>query len=489
MKNEALLCEIVSHSISVLGLGISNLPLIEFLLREGARDIVARDKKPFDQLDARVRALAEKGVRFVTGEGYLEGIEEATVFRSPGIRPDIPELLACRARSALVTSEMELFLALTEAKTLAVTGSDGKTTTTTLSHLMLSEAQVGGHVYCGGNIGTPLLPLVREMTERDFAVLELSSFQLMQMKEKVSSAVITNITPNHLNWHKGYAEYIEAKACVLPPIGHRIVLNAKNAETANLARRTADTHERVLFSADMPYSDMHARFGSATYYYVQDGYVVRTDREGRTEALLDTSSIRLRGRYNIENYMAASALTEPYVTAEDVRAVAERFTGVRHRLEFVSTVRGVSYYNSSIDSSPLRTCSTLSALTETPIVICGGAAKGLTFESLAEPLLTRTKALVLLGATAQEIYRCVTQSPLYDAERYRILRADSMEEAVTLAASIAEYGDTVLLSPACTSFDMYRNFEARGDHFCALALALDDDERDVRIYKNKGEIS
>ncbi len=486
MRNEALLKDIVSHSVSVLGLGISNLPLIEFLLREGAGEIVARDKKPFDQLDARVQALAEKGVRFRVGDAYLEDIEEQTVFRSPGIRPDIPELEACRLRGKRVTSEMELFLALTEAKTLAVTGSDGKTTTTTLSQLLLSEEakRTGGahRVFCGGNIGTPLLPLVREMTQEDFAVLELSSFQLMQMKEKVSSAVITNITPNHLNWHKDYAEYIEAKAYILPPCGARIVLNARNAETARIAREVEKTHERILFSADMPYSDMHARFGAATYYYVQDGYVVRTDREGKTEALLDTSSIRLRGRYNIENYMAAAALTEPYVSAESLRSVAESFTGVRHRLEFVKTVRGVSYYNSSIDSSPLRTCATLSALTETPIVICGGAAKGLSFESLAEPLLTKTKALVLLGATSDEIARCVVQSPLYDEESYHILRADSMEEAVTLAASCAEHGDTVLLSPACTSFDMYRNFEARGDHFCETVRSLDDGD-DVRIYQ------
>ena len=484
MRNEALLKEIVRHSISVLGLGISNLPLIEFLLAEGAHDIVARDKKPFDQLDARVAALKARGVRFVTGDAYLDGIGEPTVFRSPGIRPDIPALEACRREGARVTSEMELFLALTEAKTLAVTGSDGKTTTTTLTHLLLceqSEREGGGRVFCGGNIGTPLLPLVREMTARDFAVLELSSFQLMQMKEKVHSAAITNITPNHLNWHKDYEEYIAAKREILPSEG-RVVLNAKNPETARIAKETARTHERVLFSAQMPYSDMHARFGRATYYYLQDGYVVRTDAGGHTEALLDTASIRLRGTYNIENYMAAAALTEPYVSKAVLGAVAERFTGVRHRLEFVRCVRGVSYYNSSIDSSPLRTCATLSALTETPIVICGGASKGLSFESLAEPLLTRTKALVLVGVTSEEIARCVKQSPLYDEENYRILRAGSMEEAVTLAASIAEHGDTVLLSPACTSFDMYKNFEARGDHFCEIVSSLDD-EGDVRIYQ------
>lgn len=210
----------------VLGIGVSNLPLVDFLLQCGVL-VTVRDRKSEEQLGNLPKDLKAKGVSLITGEHYLNDLEGDYIFRSPGIRPDLPEILMGVAKGALLTSEMELFFALCKAKTLAVTGSDGKTTTTTLVSLLLKEA--GHRVYVGGNIGSPLLPLVNEMTEEDFAVLELSSFQLMTLRQSAEIAAVTNLSPNHLDWHRSMEEYIEAKTNIFVHKENRIlVLNADN---------------------------------------------------------------------------------------------------------------------------------------------------------------------------------------------------------------------------------------------------------------------
>lgn len=478
MHNKEKLDRILSGTVAVLGLGISNLPLLEFLLKKGAKSISARDQKPFEALPEEVRALKDKGVSFVLGEGYTEGITEDTVFRSPGIRPDLPALEAVRRRGGCVTSEMELFFELCPATVLGITGSDGKTTTTTLTARLLSmqaEAEGGAfRVFLGGNIGTPLLPRVDEMTERDFAVVELSSFQLMSFKRAPDRAVVTNITPNHLNWHKDYAEYIEAKKRILPARPSALVLNADNKETAAIARALSGTNgeERpILFSSRRSYSDLHARFGEGRYLYLQDGHIVYTEGS-RTLSLLRVADIKIPGRHNVENYMAAAALTMPFVKNEALRRLAPAFLGVAHRLQFVRTVNGVRYYNSSIDSSPNRTRASLLALEEKPIVICGGAAKGLSFASLADTLITYAKAVVLTGATARAIEAELRANPLFDEKELPLCLVPDFRGAVLSAAEMAKAGDTVLLSPACTSFDAFRNFEERGEVFCRIVSEI-----------------
>ncbi len=474
------LSEILAAPIAVVGLGISNLPLLRYLLDHGAVSVTARDKKEFDALPDAVKQLEARGVRFVCGEDYLTDLTEKTVFRSPGIRPDIPAFAEARAQGSHVTSEMQLFFDLCPATVIGITGSDGKTTTTTLTYLLLAEeSKAQGdafRVFCGGNIGTPLLPLVDDMTDKDFAVVELSSFQLQDMHTAPTCAAVTNVTPNHLNWHTDYEEYKQAKRRILPPNGVT-VLNADNPVTADMAQ-TAE--QSVLFSSTRPYSDLHARFGDGHYVYVQNGYIVYT-HGGVSEALLRASDILIPGRHNIENYMTAAALTYPYVRRSVLQHVAATFTGVRHRLEHVRTVDGVRYYNSSIDSSPNRTRASLLALEQRPIVICGGAAKGITFEVLAETLITHAKAVVLTGATAALIMNELRQNPFFDGDELPVYLVPDFREAVLKAAACAEEGDIVLLSPACTSFDAFRNFEERGDTFRAIVEEMPDEH--VKIYK------
>ncbi len=471
---------LLSSTIAVVGLGISNLPLLQYLLDHGAVSITARDKKEFDSLPDAVKKLKDQGVQFICGDAYLENLTEKTIFRSPGIRPDVPAFAAAAEQGSQITSEMQLFFDLCPATIIGITGSDGKTTTTTLTHLLLTEeakAQEGAfRVYCGGNIGTPLLPLVDEMTERDFAVVELSSFQLQDMKSTPARAAVTNVTPNHLNWHTDYEEYKEAKRHILPASG-LTVLNADNPVTAEMTKEVA---RPLLFSSTMPYSDLHARFGEGHYIYLQNGYIVYT-HDGISEALLRTADILIPGRHNIENYMTAAALTYPYVRRRILQSVAANFTGVRHRLEHIRTVDGVRYYNSSIDSSPNRTRASLLALEQRPVIICGGAAKGITFEVLADALITHAKTVVLTGATAEQIEEELRKNPFFDEEELPVYRVPDFEGAVLKAAACAEAGDIVLLSPACTSFDAFKNFEERGDTFRAIIEAMPEER--VKIYK------
>lgn len=471
MRNQDILNDMIASPIAVLGLGISNLPLILFLLDHGAKQITARDKKAFDALAPAVKALADRGVRFVCGDHYMEELTEKTVFRSPGIYPFSEALEKVRANGGRITSEMQLFFDLCPATILGITGSDGKTTTTTLTYKLLQkESERRGNafkVYCGGNIGTPLLPYVDEMTENDFAVVELSSFQLQDMTSAPAHSIVTNVTPNHLNWHKDYNEYIEAKKHIFPHKGVT-VLNADNPVTRAMAD---EVDHPVLFSSTLPYSDLHARYGEREYLYLQNGHIIYT-YGGQSKALLDVSKIRVAGRHNVENFMAAAALTLSFIDNSVLRALAPEFCGVRHRLEFVRERGGVKYYNSSIDSSPNRTRVTLEALTERPIVICGGAAKGLTFEMLADSLVSHAKAVVLTGATAEMIETELLRHPLYDEENLPIIRRSDFREAVLAAAEIGRVGDTVLLSPACTSYDAFNNFEERGDTFIEIVRSL-----------------
>lgn len=470
---------------AVLGLGISNLPLIDTLLAEGAH-VCARDAKSREALGAVACDLEARGVRLIAGETYLDDLTEQVIFRSPGIRPDIPPIADAVARGAILSSEMELFMARTRTPMLAITGSDGKTTTTNLAHLLLKTQfdrdDAARHVYMGGNVGKPLLPDAPHMTEDDLAVAELSSFQLFTMRRSPMRAVITNITPNHLNWHTDMEEYIAAKCniCLHSGIEH-VTLNAENDVTAALARR-------LMAQSDVPLT----LFSSVKHHYADifpapragcTAIFCRDDGDGQGEVLyfsdgeydmpiLPVSHIRLPGRHNIENYMAAISLTRGYITPEVIDEVATTFPGVEHRLERVRELNGVTYYNSSIDSSPSRTVAALSALTSRPIVICGGRDKHVPFTPLAEALCARAKAVVLTGEAAAQIREALLACPAYDAARLPIHHEPRFDDAVLLAHALATRGDTVLLSPACTSFDAFRNFEERGARFKQLINGL-----------------
>lgn len=433
--------------IDVIGAGISNMPLIRLLASLGA-DLTVRDMRRPD-CAAELEAL---GARTVFGEGYLDGLSGEVIFRTPGLLPTAPRLCEAAGRGVEVTSEMELFFELCPCKIIGITGSDGKTTTSTLIFKMLENA--GKRVFLGGNIGAPLLPRIPEMTPGDIAVVELSSFQLMDMRRSPDIAVVTNVAPNHLDKHKDMAEYITAKKNIFAHQDKNglLVVNYENEVTRAYASSAKGSS---LF------------FSSKTY--LKDGVCLR---EGEIclfgDPVLRASDIALPGVHNLENYMAAIGAVHGLVTKQDIETVAKTFGGVEHRCEFVRELRGVKYYNSSIDSSPTRTIAALSAFKQKVILIAGGYDKRIPFEPLGKPLADKAKRLILTGPTAQKI----ADTALSAGGDMPIDFCAGLEEAVRLAAGVSRPGDIVLLSPACASFDAFKNFEERGNAFKFAVSAL-----------------
>ena len=459
--------QVFSKKCTVVGLGISNLPLIDFLLAHGVY-VTARDHKNAEELGELPASLEKKGVTCFLGEDYLKNITEDVIFRSPGLRPDVPELSEAVARGAEVLSEMELFFELCPAKIVGITGSDGKTTTTTLTGKFLAvECSLrGGKTFVGGNNGVPLISCVEEMTEQDFAVLELSSFQLFDLTRSAYRAAITNLSPNHLNWHLDMEEYCRAKTNIFRHSQNvALVTNAENAEALRWA---ADCPSPVmLFSSKRDAVDFPDHTGGSIC--VRDGWVTVIEN-GVSHPMVRVEDIVLRGRHNLENYMAAIGATFGLVSPESVQEIAKTFKGVEHRMEYVRTVDGVRFYNSSIDSTPTRTIAVLSSLGEELIVICGGADKGVGFEPLAKILVERAKIVVLTGRTRQKIYDALMAE---NAQMPILIEAD-FKKAILLARSQAKSGDTVVLSPACTSFDAFRNFEERGETFRRIVWEFEE---------------
>ncbi|MBQ8351139.1 MAG: UDP-N-acetylmuramoyl-L-alanine--D-glutamate ligase [Clostridia bacterium] len=431
----------------LLGFGISNQTLLEFLLSKGFL-ITVRDKRPIDRPD-----LVARGVRFFSGDGYLDELFEDYLFRSPGLRPDHPTIRAALSRGAILSGEYDLFASLCPATLLGVTGSDGKTTTTTIAGQMLRAA--GRGVFVGGNIGRPLIADLAAIRKEDMALAELSSFQLMTAPRPPHRAVITNLTENHLNWHRDMQEYAKAKENILGPATHAI-LNADNAYTAAIAGRRAD---KTVFSATKSSRTLQATFGACHTVTVENGMVAYDGK-----SLFPVRDIRLPGRHNVENYLAAIGLVFPYVHAAAIQEVARSFSGVRHRMECLGKVHGVTYYNSSIDSTPSRTAATLAALGAKPILLCGGADKGLSLAPLREAVKTHAAAVLLFGAARGALQAALDDLPL-PIESYAHMR-----EAAMRAKELARPGDCVLLSPACTSFDEFQNFEERGEAFCRAIM-------------------
>lgn len=431
--------ELKGKSVAVLGAGISNRPLIPMFADAGAKVTVCDKNIDLN----REEISGGREVSFQLGEDYLEGLCQDILLRSPGLRWDLPQLQRAVAGGSTLTSEMELFMEFCPARIIGITGSDGKTTTSTLISLMLQEQ--GLHCHLGGNIGTPLLPKIDEISPEDWAVLELSSFQLHTMRNSPQIAVITNLSPNHLDIHKSYEEYIEAKTNIFTHQTGRdvVVLNADNQVTAALGMQAKGD---VRFFSRKRKGDV----------YEKDGLIY-----AQGEPVLYTDEILIPGGHNIENYMAAIGATLGLVSSETIRKVAKTFGGVEHRIEFVRKVKGVSYYNSSIDSSPNRSKATLSVFPQKVIMIAGGKDKGIPYDDLGPVIGEHVKHLILIGATSDKIEgavkQCGAQVPIYRCETY--------EQAVNTGARLAEEGDIVVLSPASTSFDMFRNFEERGNTF------------------------
>ena len=448
---ESYFTSLQGKNIVVLGLGVSNRPLVRLLLRYGCT-VTGCDKTPYEKLDQEVLELERQGCRLQTGESYLDNLAADLVFRTPGMHPENPALVGLRQNGAQVTSEMEVFFELCPCTILAVTGSDGKTTTTTLISEMLKAA--GKTVWLGGNIGTPLLPILDEIKVTDFAVVELSSFQLMDMRRSPHVAVVTNLAPNHLDVHKDMDEYVEAKKNLFrfQMADDVLVINADNDITADFKGNGS--------------TRAFSRKGTANVCLSDDIIC----RDG--VAVLDTKDIVIPGVHNVENYMAAILAVEGLVEDEIIRKVARSFGGVEHRIELVRVKDGVKYYNDSIASSPSRTIAGLNSFNEKVLLIAGGYDKHIPYDVLGPVICSHVKRLYVNGATAGQIRAAVENAPEYAPGNPEIIDCGDFTTAVRSAASDAKAGDIVLMSPASAAFDQFKNFMVRGDYFKKLIKEL-----------------
>ena len=439
--------------ILVLGLGVSNRPLVRMLLAYGC-DVTGCDKTPREQFDDELRELEAFGCKMKVGPGYLDDLSAELVFRTPGMHPNLPALRALREQGAEVTSEMEVFFELCPCTILAVTGSDGKTTTTTLISEMLKAS--GKRVWLGGNIGTPLLPLIDQIQETDYAVVELSSFQLMDMHHSPHVAVVTNLAPNHLDVHKDMQEYIEAKVNLFryQSASDILIVNADNEITSRF-RGNGDTR---FFS----YSGK-----TRTGTHLVGDMIYR----GETP-VLDKKEIVIPGEHNVENYMTAILAVDGLVSDDVIRQVARSFGGVEHRIEFVRELDGVRYYNDSIASSPTRTIAGLKSFPQKVLLIAGGYDKKIPYDVLGPHICRHVKTVYLCGATAPKIRAAIEAAPEYAPGQPVLVECTDLRDATLKAHSDAKTGDVVLMSPASASFDMFKNFEVRGKYFKELVKGL-----------------
>ncbi len=445
-------------SVAIVGIGVSNTPLIRLLTDHGVA-VTACDKASREQFqnDTLLREFEGRGVTLQMGEGYLDGLDQDYIFRSPGIRPDIPAFRQAEEQGSIITSEMEIFCQVCPCKMIAVTGSDGKTTTTTIIAKLL-EAE-GYTVHLGGNIGHPLLAETGSMKPEDVVVLELSSFQLMTMHSSPDIAVITNLSPNHLDMHKGMEEYVSSKENIYlwQQETGKLVLNHDNDITRSFAPKAKGA---VTWFARQTEIDSGVTLEG-------ESIVVKGDR-----TVLPVSDILLPGVHNWENYMAAIAAVDGLVSDETIRAFAKTFGGVEHRIELVRELNGVKYYNDSIASSPTRTMAGLRSFQQKVILIAGGYDKHLDYTPLGPEIIEHVKALVLTGATAPKIRAAAEGAPGFDPEKLPIYDGLDFAGALNQACTIAQPGDIVILSPASASFDQFKNFMVRGNTFKELVGQL-----------------
>ncbi len=457
---EAFYRKLKGKKVGLLGIGRSNNPLVRPFKQHGAQ-VFVYDKRKREELGDIATRLEADGASLILGKDYLNGLDVDILFRTPGIRYTLPELDAARAAGVAVTSEMEVFFDVCPCKIIAVTGSDGKTTTTTLITKILEHA--GKHVYLGGNIGRPLLPQINEIEEDDIAVVELSSFQLISMRKSPDIAVITNISPNHLDMHKNMEEYINAKRNILLHQDgfSRTILNLDNAITEPMQ----DNVRGQLFG----FSTKKALSYGA--YVDKQGTLWMNDGKQNTR-IMKENDIVIPGSHNVENYLAATAAVWGLATPEDIRAVAGSFPGVEHRIELVREVEGSRYYNDSIATTPTRTIAGLQSFKKKIILIAGGYDKKIPFDVLGPAVVKHVSNLILLGSTANKIANAVRSVKEYHEDILPIQFVSDLEEAVQLAHKLAVSGDIVLLSPACASFDMFKDFETRGEQFKELVQGL-----------------
>lgn len=451
---------IKGKKVTFVGIGTSNIPLIEMFAEKGAI-VSACDRQTYEKLGENAIRAEKAGAKLILGDDYLKNIDTDILFRSPGTPFYKEELEDLKKKGVVVTSEMEVFFDLCPCKIIAITGSDGKTTTTTIISELL-KAQ-GYNVHLGGNIGKPLLPEIESINADDYAVVELSSFQLISMRKSPEISVVTNLAPNHLDIHKDMQEYVDSKKNIV------LHQNAFSKTVLNLDNDISNSFEAYVRGQLVKFSRQADVSNGA---YLEDDMIIYNDY-GKKTNVVSIKDIKIPGMHNVENYMAAISAVWGLVTVENIQNVAKNFGGVAHRAEFVREINGVRYYNDSIASSPTRTASgTLSLYDEKIIIIAGGYDKHIPYEPLGPVICDKVKTLILLGDTAEKIKEAVVNSENYSNNNPEIIMVNNMDEAVKTAYNLAKEGDIVSMSPASASFGLYKNFEERGNHFKELVNNL-----------------
>ena len=451
---------IKGKKVTFVGIGTSNIPLIEMFAEKGAI-VSACDRQTYEKLGENAIRAEKAGAKLILGDDYLKNIDTDILFRSPGTPFYKEELEDLKKKGVVVTSEMEVFFDLCPCKIIAITGSDGKTTTTTIISELL-KAQ-GYNVHLGGNIGKPLLPEIESINADDYAVVELSSFQLISMRKSPEISVVTNLAPNHLDIHKDMQEYVDSKKNIV------LHQNAFSKTVLNLDNDISNSFEAYVRGQLVKFSRQADVSNGA---YLEDDMIIYNDY-GKKTNVVSIKDIKIPGMHNVENYMAAISAVWGLVTVENIQNVAKNFGGVAHRAEFVRELNGVRYYNDSIASSPTRTASgTLSLYDEKIIIIAGGYDKHIPYEPLGPVICDKVKTLILLGDTAEKIKEAVVNSENYSNNNPEIIMVNNMDEAVKTAYNLAKEGDIVSMSPASASFGLYKNFEERGNHFKELVNNL-----------------
>ena len=442
------------RKIAVIGLGVSNLPLLDYL-HDKKSTVTIFDDRNIDELPKEiVEKITNYGFNFSFGKNSLEKLQNFDlIFRSPSCLPTKPELQAEIKRGAIVTTEIELLMKMCPSKIIGVTGSDGKTTTTSLIYAILKDA--GYNTYLGGNIGTPLFTKLEEMQPEDIVVLELSSFQLMGMEVSPNIAVITNITPNHLNIHKDFEEYIDAKKNIFKFQNENdiLILNYDNEITKNCSK---EANGKVIFFSGKEKLDNG---------YIIDEGIIKICVDKIRKHILNVDEVILRGEHNYENIATALAATSTLVDLDVAIQTVKNFKPVAHRLEFVRELDGVKWYNDSASSSPTRTLAGINSYKEEIVLIAGGYDKNLDYKPLAKPILDKVSTLILMGQTSGKIFDCVKEEMEKENKKIPIYVVDDLDNAIKTAKKYAKPNQVVLFSPASASFDMFKNAVQRGELF------------------------
>ena len=448
--------DIKGKRIAIIGIGTSNIPLIDYFYEHGAKAYIF-DNREEDKIDANVlNKIKEYKMISYFGKDNLKNLKNFDyIFRSPSCRPDTKEIAEEVNRGAILTSEIEKVLELTPSTVIGVTGSDGKTTTTTLIYNILKNA--GYKCFLGGNIGTPLFTQIGEMRKEDFVVLELSSFQLMNMKISPKIAVVTNISPNHLNVHKDYQEYIDSKKNIFLHQNEDglLIINYDNEITREFKK---DANGKVIYFS-------HKEVLNNGVSFDESDRTIKLCNNGVRKHLIMQKNMKLRGEHNCENACAAIAATLELAPEDVIIDTIKNFGGVTHRLEFVRKINGIDWYNDSIGTSPTRTIAGLNSFDEKIVLIAGGYDKHLDYTPIAEPIVKNVSKLILMGATAPKIEKAVRDELEKENKTMPIYNCKTLEEVVNKAKEVAEKGEIVLFSPASASFDLFKNFEDRGNKF------------------------